>query len=134
MNKHFRQIIVTLGVLVMASLACNFSATTANITDAQMARDEEGTQPTSTFAPDEIFYVNVELANAPDETTVKAVWTAVQVEGTDPNTKIEETSLETGSGTVNFQLSNSNPWPSGQYKVDLYLEDKLVKTVEFTVE
>jgi hypothetical protein len=134
MKSRSWQIVIVLSVLLVVSLACNFSATTANIADAQMSRDEEGTQLTTTFTPEEVFYVNVDLQNAPDDTAVKAVWTAVQVEGTDPDTKIEETTIETGSGTVNFQLSNSNLWPAGQYKVDLYIEDKLEKTVEFRVE
>lgn len=133
---NITKIKIGLVILLMAisALACEFSATTANIADAQMSRDEAGTQPTTNFAPTDVFFVNVDLKNAPDDTLVKAVWIAEQVEGTDAGTVIEETELETGSGMINFQLSNSQPWPSGKYKVDLYLDDKLSKTVEFSVE
>lgn len=134
MLRNRWKIVLVLSVLALAMLACEFSASTANIQDAQMAFDEEGAQPTTTFGPNDIFYCNVDLQNAPDDTVVKAVWTAVDVEGEEANTLIDETELTTGSGTVNFQLSNSNAWPVGKYKVDLYLGDELKKTVEFQVQ
>jgi len=134
MNQNLWKTIIVIIVLAFSGLACGFNVSTASIKDAQMARDEAGTQLTTVFAPTDIFFVNVDLQNAPDDTTVKAVWTAVQVEGADANTTIDETELESGSGTLNFQLSNSQPWPSGLYKVDLYLNDELNKTIEFQVE
>jgi len=134
MNQNLWKTIIVVIVLAFSALACGFNVSTASIKDAQMARDEAGTQLTIVFAPTDIFFVNVDLQNAPDDTTVKAVWTAVQVEGADANTTIDETELESGSGTLNFQLSNSQPWPSGLYKVDLYLNDELNKTIEFQVE
>ncbi len=128
------KIMLVLSVLALAMLACEFSASTANIQNARMAFDEEGTQPTTTFGPGDVFYCNVDLQNAPDDTVIKAVWTAVDVEGEEPNTLIDESELTTGSGMVNFQLTNSNAWPVGKYKVDLYLNDELKKTVEFQVQ
>ena len=126
--------LLVLSTLVLSSLACEFSASTAKISDAVMARDAEGTQPTTTFAPNDTFYCLVTLGNAPDDTTVRAVWTAVEVEGTDPNTVIDESSVDSGSGTLEFNLTNSSPWPVGSYKVDLYLNDTLDRTIEFTVQ
>ncbi len=121
-------------ILVLAlSLACEFSASTANIKDAQMARDPGGEQPTTTFAPDEAFYCVVELANAPDDTTVRAAWTAVAAEGVDPDFFIAEKELTSGSGALNFELTNDSLWPNGEYKVDLYLNGDLDRTLEFEV-
>jgi hypothetical protein len=74
------------------------------------------------------------LPNAPDDTKVKAVWTAVSVEGADPNTLIDQTELTSGGGALTFNLSNAGPWPTGQYKVELYLNDKLDRTLEFQVQ
>jgi hypothetical protein len=119
--------------LLVAVLALGCSASTANIGDAWMARDYEGTQRTTTFGPSEVFYCVAELKNAPDDTTVKASWTAVSVEGVEPNTFIDETAVTSGSGSLHFELSNSSLWPNGQYKVDLYLNDELDRTLEFEV-
>jgi hypothetical protein len=126
--------LVVMVVMVLASLACNFSTSTAKISEVQMAKDSEGTQPTSAFSAGDTFYCNVKLVNAPDDTIVKAVWTAVEVKDNESNLKLDESSLTHGDGVLNFKLTNSNPWPSGKYKVELYLNDKLNKTVEFTVE
>lgn len=101
-----------------------------------MAKEAEGNQPTTTFAPDEVFYCVVTLANAPDDTTVKAIWTAVEVAGVESNLTLGEKELISGDGLLNFSYSNDpgKVWPAGQYKVDLYLNDKLDRTLEFRVE
>jgi len=134
MNNRKWSFFLVLSTFLLVTLACNFSASTAKIKEAKLARDKEGTQPTTTFAQDEIFYCNVELANAPDDTKVKAVWTAVQVEGNEPNTLIDQAELTSGDGTLHFNLTNNGKWPTGKYKVELYLNDKLDQTLEFTVE
>jgi len=121
-----------LTLILLSAMACSFS--TANIEEATMARDYAGTDPTTTFAQDEVFYCVVILANAPDDTTVKASWTAINAEGADPNTFIDETELTSGSNSLHFELSNTNLWPTGTYKVDLYLNDELDRTLEFEVE
>jgi hypothetical protein len=121
-------------ILLATAVACSFSVSTAKIDDAWMATDEEGSQRTTAFAQDATFYAIVNLANAPDDTTLRAAWTAVEVEGADPNTFIDETEITTGSGDVVFQLNNSNLWPVGHYKVDVYLNDELDRTVEFDVQ
>lgn len=134
MNKSSLRLGLAVFALILASLACSFSASTASIKEAKMARDNEGTQPTTTFSPTDTFYCVAELANAPDDTKVKASWTAVEVDGEQPNTSIDQAELTSGSGTLHFKLSNNGPWPAGKYKVDLYLNDKLDKTLEFSVQ
>jgi hypothetical protein len=122
--------------LVLALGACSFSASSANISSAKMARDQDGKQPTETFSPDEPFYCIVELSNAPDDTEVEAVWTAVKAEGANPNTRIDEAKTTSGSGQLQFNLSNDGPWPTGDYKVELYLNDEKdpAKTLTFKVQ
>jgi hypothetical protein len=120
--------------LLVAGLACEFSVSTANIASATLSANESGSPATTTFSPDQsVFYLIVELANAPDDTRVKAVWTAVEAEGVDANFLIDEVELTSGSGTLTFNLSNNGLWPTGRYKVDLYLNDKLDRTLEFEV-
>ena len=116
--------------------ACSFNASTANISSAKMATDKDGKNPTKTFSPDQSFYCIAELSNAPDDTKVRAVWTAVKAEGADANTKIDEAKATSGSGQLQFNLSNQGPWPTGDYKVDLYLNDakEPTKTLTFKVQ
>ncbi|GAB4455025.1 MAG: hypothetical protein Fur0044_49400 [Anaerolineae bacterium] len=123
-----------IALLVLTVLACSFNFSSANISEAKLAKDPEGSQPTTTFAQDEAFYCVVQLANAPDDTHVKAVWTVIEAENTDPNLVINETKIDSGDGQIHFDLTNDKLWPAGKYKVDLYLNDKLDRTLEFQVE
>jgi len=125
---------VAIGLGVATSRGCKCQVSTANISSVQMARDAGGAEPTTVFAPTDTFHCLVELANAPDGTTVKSVWTAVKVEGAEPNTVIDEAEVTSGSAPIKFNLTGTNPWPPGDYKVDLYLNDKLDQTLTFTVE
>jgi len=122
-------------VFVLALSACSFSASTANISDAKMATDEDGKHPTKVFSPDDTFYCVARLDNAPKDTTVRAVWTAVKAEGAKPNTKIDEAKAKGGSSQLRFNLTNDGPWPTGKYEVELYLNDakKPTKTLSFEV-
>ena len=86
------------------------------------------------FTPEQAFYCIVELADAPQDTQLKAVWTAVQVEGQQPGLLIDQAEITAGDRNVfTFDLTNEGPWPAGQYKVDLYLNDKLDRTLEIEV-
>jgi hypothetical protein len=134
MRKNSLPLVIIIVVLFLTSLACGFSASTANIKDAYMAADDAGVNKTTVFAQDSTFWAIVTLANAPDDTTLKAVWYAVDAENTDPNFMIDEISTTSGDGLIPFSLVNDGPWPLGTYKVDLYLNDKLEKTLEFSVE
>jgi hypothetical protein len=99
-----------------------------------MSRDEACTQPTTVFGQNDVFYCIVTLANAPQDTNVRAAWTAVNVQGEAPNTFIDEADITQGDGVLTFNLSNNQAWPVGLYKVDLYLNGVLVGTIEFEVQ
>jgi len=126
-------VLAGLAAVVLSALACGGSFSTANIADAWMSTDTDGNNRTTVFTQDAVFYAQVDLQNASDDTKLKAVWIAVNAEDTDPNLVITETEFVTGSGVVNFKLSNDNLWPFGTYKVDIYMNDALAKTVDFEV-
>ncbi len=134
-SKLFRFVMFVL-VLVLASVACEFSASTANIDNAHMSADEADTQQTTSYAPDApAFYCYFDLNNAPDDTVVKGTWTLVSAEGYDPNQEIDSAEITGSDNTYYFSLGGGeDPWPVGQYKIDLYLNGELVQTVNFSVE
>ncbi|MBN1889703.1 MAG: hypothetical protein JW850_17030 [Thermoflexales bacterium] len=136
MNKKSGLIIgLVITMLVLSALACGGSVSTANIKSAKLSADPSGSPETTVFAQDQLtVYCIVQLANAPDDTTVKAAWTAVEAEGADPNLLIDESELTSGSAELTFDLTNNQLWPVGKYKVDLYLNDKLDRTIEYQVQ
>ena len=124
--------------LVVSSLACAVGNTELGLTNLRMAFDQDGENPTTTFASTDVFYAVADLANAPQGTNVEAKWTAVNAADTEPNLEFQTQTLditeETFTGTIYFQLSNDDGWPAGQYKVDLYLNGTLAQTAEFSVQ
>jgi hypothetical protein len=135
MNLRRVSIVMVLVALLGATLACGgeVNVTTAKVADAYMSTDEEGAGRTTVYTQDAIFYAQVDLQNAPDDTVLKAVWTMVEAQDYDPGQVINESEI-TGSDPVFFTLSNNDPWPIGTYKVDLYLDGELVNTIDFSVQ
>ena len=139
--KRF-SLLVTWLLLAGIAAGCSFSFSTANVTQAVLAKDVKGdtfepVEPTSTFPSDQaVIHLVVTVANAPSDTKVKTVWTVVDVGDAAPaNTKIDEAELTMdASGNAHFTLSlpNSGVWPAGKYKVEIYLNGKLNRTLEYT--
>ena len=135
MKIERRYLLMLFGAILAISAACSFSASTAKISEAFTARDVNGVhEATKVFSQDEVFYLLATLENAPDDTVTKAVWYAADAEGTAKNTKIDEAEFTSGDQQITFNLSNDQLWPVGLYKVELYLNDKLNQTLEFSVE
>ena len=133
MNKRLLMIGFAIGILLLASIACEASASTASITSATLTADPASGAETTTFTPDQTFYVSVVLANAPDSTKVKAVWSSVDDAGA--ATKLAEKEIVGSGSPINFNAANNaGPWPAGKYRVEIYLNDTLNKTIDFSVE
>ena len=141
--KRFFSFVSLVVLVAVVAAGCNFSVSTANITSATLSKDVKGNafepvDPTSTFPVNQpVIHLVANVANAPEGTKVKSVWTAVDVGDVAPaNTKIAETEIVLNSdGNAHFTLSipTSGAWPAGKYKVDVYLNDKLDRTLEYTV-
>ncbi len=132
--KRTLLLIAVVAMLTLTAAECSVS--TANISNAFMAADPDGNSPTTIYQGDAIFYAIVSLANAPDDTTVKASWYAVNAAGTEPNFLIDEATVTGSDGVYTFNLQNQAGfiWPVGSYRVDLYLNDKLDRSLDFTVQ
>jgi hypothetical protein len=127
---------VVLAALLGGTLACGgeVNVSSAAVADAYMSTDEDGASRTTVYAQDATFYAQVDLQNAPDDTALKAVWTAVDVQDTEAGLVINETETTTGSDLIHFSLGNDSLWPTGTYKVDIYLNNELVNTLDFSVQ
>lgn len=124
--------------LVVSSLACRALGPQTSLENLRMSYDENGDEVTSTFSDSDVFYAVVDLSNATQNTVVKAVWTALDAADTDPDYEIQEQALditeESFSGSIYFQLLNDDTWPTGRYRIDLYLNDTLAQSIEFNVK
>lgn len=129
MKKYF--FISGLMILLVILTACGL--VNAKVERAYLASDQNGANRTDTFERDSIFYLFVEVKNADDETELKAVWTLIESGGETLNTRLDETIIKTGSGTVIFSLDRDTDWQGGKYQVELYLNDEKQETFTFTV-
>ncbi len=127
-------ILLAIIALMVSTLACGGSLSSANIGDAWLASDKEGNNRTTAFSQSDVMNLFVELKNAPEDTELKVSWIAVNAEGVDPNFVINESSYTSSDDTVHFDLSNDNLWPVGSYKADIYLNGKLDRTLTFEVQ
>lgn len=132
---------VVLGVMLATVLACNFSASTANISDLKLGKDESVTAATSSFNADDTIYAVATISNAPGKLKVKGRLIVEDVEGqqSGPVPGLEKTVDMDGSGTATFTFSPSAAgWPEGKYKMEVLMlnedgEQKDQKTISFTV-
>ena len=141
MRTKRRDTALGLGVLLATALACNFSASTANISSLKISKDKAGSTETSTFAPPDTVYAVATISNAPDKLKAKGRLSAEQVEGLDagPIPGLETTLELPGSATATFTFTAPpSGWPPGRYKVDVEMlneagEKKDEKSATFTV-
>ncbi len=141
--KGMRFIVLAALLLVcVVGTACEGSVSTANISGATLAKgyqDQKAVDPTTTFGQMDPIHAVVQVSNAPDDTKVKGVWTIV--DATDEtgaaikDAKLGETEYVTKDiGTsIDFKFEPAQALPVGKYKFDLYLNDKLNKTLDFEV-
>ena len=99
-------------------------------------------EPIKSFKPDDTFALLVYLSEAKVGTRVKAVWTLIDAGGM-KNTKLLEKKIELTADAIksvkepnrlNFGLEHDDPYPAGNYKTEIYLNDELAKTVEFKIK
>src|SRR4051812_26160536 len=88
--------------------------------------------PVKTFKPADILGVLVKLSSAKTGTKVKGVWTIIDAGGMQDKKIFEKTVTLTEEALkeakekdrVDFTLSHDNPYPTGEYKFEAYINDE----------
>jgi hypothetical protein len=149
---------LAVAVLLLVVLACNLgkkstnestnrSATDSNapsatstgaIQDLHMAKDNEGDpgEETNAFSPgDRTIHCVAKLAQAKAGTTMKFSWFILDAGGS-KNQKIKDIDYTTGAleNVVHGHLTLPNDWPTGKYKVDVFVNGNLEKTARYSVK
>jgi len=132
-----KRLLLTLIILTAAIglVSCQSKEGILRISDAYMAFDEAGDYPTKAFQPTDIFYCITTVRDTPEEgAALKAIWYAVSAKGIEKNSVIDQVELTTKDAIVPFILKNDNLWPTGSYKVEIYLNGVLDRTIKFKVK
>lgn len=145
---------IALGLLLFVVLACNLSKnknSNVNInvnsgsdrpanaevyTDEVHAAKSEDGAATSTFAPsDRTVHVIISLNKAKAGTDVKVVWFADEVEGaTNKELKALEYTTKAFDKKIPGYLTWSQDWPKGRYRVAVYINGNLDRTIYYEVQ
>ena len=81
-------------------------------------------------------YVRAALVDVPAGTKLRGEWIAVKTGVAPPNYKVDTAENKIGKGAETYTFSMSKPnagWPEGDYRVDLFLDDKPAGKVPFKI-
>ena len=99
--------------------------------------DSSGGPAKSTFTPNTPkVHVDAKIIDAATGSTARSEWIAEKVVGAPPNYKIDAADLKVGPlmNKVNFSFSKpNNGWPIGDYRVDLFINNKPAGQARFKV-
>ena len=147
---------VAAGLLLFVVLACNLSKnknSNVNVnvnansgssrpadadvfTDEVYAAKSEDGAATSTFSPsDRTVHVIINLNKAKAGTDVKVTWFADEVEGaTNKELKTLEYTTKAFDRKIPGYLRWSQDWPKGRYRVAVYINGNLDRTIYYEVQ
>ncbi|MFT3743325.1 MAG: hypothetical protein QM785_03420 [Pyrinomonadaceae bacterium] len=127
-------------LLLTAGVYCQTDPPTQPaIEDVYLAKDDgegkAGEIVTEFRTTDVPIYCVVQL-DSRAKTVVKMNFVAVAVSGVKPETKVVTASYTTNGrqNRVNFTGLPEDKWTPGKYRVDLFLDGKLAKNVEFEIK
>lgn len=141
--------ILALAILLTVSLACSDSGETTTTKENTMTKTESATGATiksvtlmnadedtvTSFKPSDLTHKAAIEFSETGAGKVKGVFTAVNAGG-QKNVQILEKEVELTSvmNTAKFTMMLEQPFPVGDYKLDVYLNGKLVKTHNYKVQ
>ena len=133
-----KKILLLLAALTVASFPIWADDDASGPTVKSAVAVDENTKPTDTFTADVpklmVFFLSKGTVKGDK---FRTVWIATDVgSSAPPNTQIDEADLVADSDDFGGGGSLSKPtngWPLGKYRVEVYLNDKLASTSEFTI-
>lgn len=118
--------------------AASDATSTGAISELHMAKDNGNEEPgdeTNSFGPDDrTIHCVAKLADAKAGTQMKFSWFIVDAGGS-KNEKIKDIDYTTRAleNIVHGHLTLPRDWPSGKYKVEVFVNGNLEKTAQFSV-
>ncbi len=131
-----RSLMIGLAMLA-AILACNVLRTAPQVSNIRMATDESGKTATSSYAPDASFFLYADLKGLAANQVLEARWYAINADGVAQNSEINSSiyKYQPGIEEIYFRLDPSGgPWPTGSYRVEVFLDGQKVGEQGFSVQ
>ena len=112
---------------------------TPSVEELYLAKDDgkgKAGEQVSEFRTSDVPIYCVVLLDTQTKVTVKMNFVAVSVAGVKADTKVVTASYTTkdGQNRVNFSGRPDDKWTPGKYRVDIFLNGKIAKNVEFEIK
>jgi hypothetical protein len=135
MNVRKYSVLLAVIAIIVATLACG-APTGPSTSNFRMTTDEDGKNKTTVYSPDQAFNVFFDVSGIDPGTQFEAKWYAVNAEGFDSSAplKVTDYAYEEGVTSVYFQLTYNDNWPTGTYRVEVYMAGTKVGEQQFSVE
>ena len=95
--------------------------------------DKRVTAPTDSFAPHDTIYAAVETQGS-GSATLKAKWTYHRGDKVAVVNENSQTVVASGPAVTEFHVSKPDGWPTGDYQVEVYLNDASTGVHKFVVK
>ena len=131
--KRFTGLLFVLLVTSLLLAACGGGGP-LTVQTVTLSNTSGGSATTTFSSTDRTIYAAINLSRLETGLTAKVVWTAVD---TSAGQDIEIAQKEfTGLvvNVINAQVELPQDWPTGTYKLDVYLNGALANTTTFTIE
>ncbi|MBB1087264.1 hypothetical protein H4F99_02040 [Lysobacter sp. SG-8] len=117
----------------------NVAVAPAEVTGVELGSsvgaDMRVASPSTSFAPGDTIHAAVSTMTGDPTASVPATLGVKWTYGGDTVVHEETQQVNlTGKGVTSFQISKPDGWPTGQYKVEVSLDGKVVQTREFEVK
>jgi hypothetical protein len=96
-----------------------------------LAADKTINDSTGSFKPNDTIYASIATEGAAATATLKARWTYQEGQVVNEST---QTLAPTGDARTEFHISKSDGWPTGKYKLEVFLNGSSAATRDFQVE
>ncbi|HMJ84883.1 MAG TPA: hypothetical protein VK504_16995 [Vicinamibacterales bacterium] len=146
-SRLFGTSILALTIVAVLSAACTKSSETpgstgttgtsvgVRVSQIDMGRsltaDKTINDKTDSFKPTDTIYASVATENSAATATLKARWTYQDGQVVNESTQMI---APTGDARTEFHISKPDGWPTGKYKLEVFLNGSSTITRDFAVE
>lgn len=117
------------------TVSTHSSATAVAVTSVDLGRsiggDRRVTDRADVFKPGDTIYASVLTSGVSPGSVLKARWTFEDGQVVDQS---EQTIAPTGAAATEFHISKPEGWPSGKYKLEVFVDGTPAHTQEFVVK
>ena len=109
-------------------------AATVSVKDVELGRsiggDKRVTDKTDSFRPNDIIYATVVTDGSSSSSTIKVRWTYEDGQIVEES---QQTITPTGEAATEFHISKPDGWPTGKYRVEVFVDGAPASQKDFQV-